>query len=158
MDVMIAARALHVLAVVIWIGGVAMVTAVILPALRRGAFGPDWLGAFRAVEQRFVWWARAAVIVVGASGFAMVARGDLWDRFRGVEFWWMHAMVCLWLLFAVILFAAEPFFLHARFENWAKREPDRAFARLQRGHWILLGLSLVTIFGAVAGAHGWSIW
>jgi uncharacterized membrane protein len=29
------ARALHVLAVVLWIGGVAMVTTVLLPALRR---------------------------------------------------------------------------------------------------------------------------
>ena len=26
----------------------------------------------------------------------MVVRADLWDRFRSAEFWWMHAMVCLW--------------------------------------------------------------
>jgi uncharacterized membrane protein len=150
------ARAFHVLAVVIWIGGVAMVTTVVLPALRRGDFGQDGLRAFQAVENRFVWIARAAVVIVGATGFYMVAQNDLWDRFRSAEFWWMHAMVGLWLLFAVILFVPEPLALHRRFESRA--EPARAFARLQRAHWVLLGLSLVTIFGAVAGSHGWTIW
>jgi uncharacterized membrane protein len=35
MDPAIAARALHVLGVVLWIGGVAFVTTVLLPAVRR---------------------------------------------------------------------------------------------------------------------------
>lgn len=43
MDDVIAARALHVLAVVIWIGGVSMATTVMLPAVRRGALGNDRL-------------------------------------------------------------------------------------------------------------------
>jgi uncharacterized membrane protein len=154
----VVARALHVLAVVIWIGGVAMVTAVVLPAIRSGDFGRDRMRAFHAVESRFVWIARGAVIVVGASGFYMVAEGDLWDRFRTAEFWWMHAMVGLWLLFAVILFIAEPLVLHKRFESRAAQEPERTFARLQRAHWVLLCLSLITIFGAVAGSQGWPVW
>jgi uncharacterized membrane protein YgdD (TMEM256/DUF423 family) len=33
----------------------------------------------------------------------MTWRLDLWDRFQTATFWWMHAMVCLWLLFAFIL-------------------------------------------------------
>lgn len=155
---MAVARALHVLAVVIWIGGVSMVTIVILPAIRRGEFGSDWLRAFKAVEHRFIWFARAAVIVVGLSGLYMVAQGDLWTRFLTLDLWWMHAMVCLWLLFAIVLFIAEPFVLHNRFERWASREPERAFARLHRAHWVLLGLSLITIFGVVTGVQGWSLW
>lgn len=155
---MAVARALHVLAVVIWIGGVSMVTIVILPAIRRGEFGSDWLRAFKAVEHRFIWFARAAVIVVGLSGLYMVAQGDLWARFLTLDLWWMHAMVCLWLLFAIVLFIAEPFVLHNRFERWASREPERAFARLHRAHWVLLGLSLITIFGVVTGVQGWSLW
>ncbi|MBS0400580.1 MAG: hypothetical protein JSR95_18105, partial [Proteobacteria bacterium] len=39
------ARALHVLGVVIWIGGVSMATTVALPAIRRGALGEDRLKA-----------------------------------------------------------------------------------------------------------------
>jgi uncharacterized membrane protein len=157
MDDVIVARALHVLAVVIWIGGVAMATTVVLPAVRRGALGSDKLQAFQAIEHRFAWQARTAIIVVGLTGFYMTWRLDLWDRFRTADFWWMHAMVCLWLLFAFILFIAEPFILHRRFRRWATAQPEAAFARLHRAHWLLLTLSVVTILGAVAGSQGWSI-
>ncbi len=155
-DVVIA-RALHVLAVVIWIGGVMMATTVVLPAVRRGDLGSDRLKAFQSIERRFVWQARTAVIVVGLTGFYMSARLDLWERFRSAQFWWMHAMVCVWLLFAFLLFVIEPFVLHRYFHKWATAAPDAAFAWLQRAHWILLILSLVTIFGVVAGSQGWSV-
>lgn len=151
------ARALHVLGVVIWIGGVWMVTVVMLPALRRGKLGADRLGAFQAIEHRFAWQARSAIILVGLTGLYMVWRLDLWDRFRSGGFWWMHAMVCLWLLFAVMLFVIEPFVLRRRFSRWAAADPDAAFTRLQRGHLVLVALSVITILGAVAGSHGWSI-
>ena len=157
MDDVVIARVLHVLAVVIWIGGVAMVTTVVLPAICRGDLGVDRPTAFHAIESRFFWQARAAVIVVGLTGFYMSARLDLWERFQAALFWWMHAMVCVWLLFAFILFVAEPFILHRHFHKWATAAPDVAFAWLHRAHWVLLVLSLVTIFGAIAGSHGWSV-
>lgn len=155
MDVIVA-RALHVLAVVIWIGGVSMATTVMLPAVRRGMLGSDKLKAFQAFERRFVWQARTAIVVVGLTGIYMTDRLDLWDRFLSAQFWWMHAMVCVWLLFTFILFVAEPFILHRRIDAWAHAQPERAFARLHRAHWVLLTLSVVTILGAVAGSHGWS--
>ncbi len=157
MDDVIIARALHVVAVVIWIGGLMMATTVVLPAIRRGDLGPDRLKAFQTIEHRFVWQARIAVIVVGLTGFYMAARLDMWERFRSAEFWWMHAMVCVWLLFSLVLFVIEPFILHRHFHKWATAAPDAAFAWLHRAHWILLVLSLVTIFGAVAGSQGWSV-
>jgi hypothetical protein len=86
----------------------------------------------------------------------MIASQDLWDRFGSAGFWWMHAMVGVWLLFAFILFVAEPFILRRRFEAWATAAPEIAFARLHRAHWVLLALSLATILGAVAGSHGGS--
>ena len=153
----ILARAFHVLAVVIWIGGVAMMTTVVLPALRRGALGSDMAQAFRAIEHRFVWQARTAVIVVGATGFYISWRIALWDRFQSPYFWWMHAMVCVWLLFAFILFVAEPFILHRRLIARLQTDPERVFKRLHLAHWFLLTVSLVTILGAVAGSQGWSI-
>jgi uncharacterized membrane protein len=156
MDDFIAMRALHVFAVVIWIGGVSMMTTVILPALRRGDLG-DAVEAFDAIERRFVWQARSTVLLVGVSGFYMVWRLDLWDRFSAISFWWMHAMVGVWLLFAFILFIAEPFILHRRIHQFAKAHPDRALRQMQRSHWVLLALSTITILGAVAGSHGWSL-
>ncbi len=157
MNDVVIARALHVLAVVIWIGGVSMVTTVALPAIRRGDLGDDWLQALDAIEHRFAWQARIAVVIVGLTGFYMAARLDLWDRFRSAQFWWMHAMVCVWLLFTVVLFVAEPFVAARRFRKWATSTPQVAFKSLHRMHWVLLALSLITIFGAVAGSQGWSV-
>src|ERR1700730_12451365 len=106
MDDVAIARALHVLAVVVWIGGVAMVTMVVLPAVRRGDVGPNRLVVFEAIERRFVWPARIAAVIGVLPGFCMTDRLDLWDRYRSGEFWWMHAMVGVWLLFTVVLFVA----------------------------------------------------
>lgn len=92
------ARALHVLGVVIWIGGVSMATTVALPAIRRGALGADRLQAFQTFEGRFVWQARTAVIVVGLTGFYMIERFGIWWRFGDGHYWWMHAMVGVWTL------------------------------------------------------------
>jgi hypothetical protein len=148
MDDVVIARALHVLFVVIWIGGVSMATTVVLPAVRRGDLGADWLQAFQAIEHRFAWQARTAIVVVGLTGVYMIWRLDLWG---------MHLMICLWLLFAFILFIAEPLILHRHFRQWATARPAVAFAWLHRAHWVLLALSVVTILGAVAGSQGWSI-
>ena len=151
------ARALHVLGVVIWIGGVYMVTTIILPIVRRGELGADWLAAFHAVERRFVWHARAEVLLVGLSGFYMIEKLNLWIWFTLPGYWWMHAMALLWTLFAIMLFAIEPFILHRRLADWVARDPERAFARLHRMHVLLLVLSVITILAATAGAHGWQI-
>jgi uncharacterized membrane protein len=134
-----------------------MATTVALPAVRRGELGENRLRAFQAVEHRFVWQARAAVIVAGLTGFYMTWRLDLWDRFRVAEFWWMHAMVCVWLLYAFVLFVAEPLILHRYFGRWATARPQVAFAWLHRAHEVLLLLGIVTILGAVAGSQGWSM-
>jgi uncharacterized membrane protein len=149
------ARALHILGVVIWIGGVSMATTVALPAVRRGALGADRIAAFHAFESRFVWQARAAVLVVGLSGFYLIERMDLWSRFAEGRFWWMHAMVFVWSLFVLLLFVVEPLVLHRYFPSWARRYPERAFAALHGVHVVLLTLALVTIVGAMAGSHGW---
>lgn len=150
-----AALALHVLSIVVWIGGVSFVTTVVLPALRRGTLGADRLRAFAAVESRFVWQARTAILVAGASGLYLVWRLNLWRTFGAPGFWWMDAMVGLWLLFAVLLFVAEPFVIDRVFQRWAQADPERAFTALHRAHWVLLTLSVITVLGAVAGSAGW---
>lgn len=149
------ARALHVLGVVIWIGGVYMATTIILPALRRGDLGADRMTRFHVVENRFKWHARIAVIVVGASGLYMLQKLQLWGMFAHINYWWLHAMVIVWTLFALMLFVIEPFIMHRRFARMVERDPERALARLYRAHVVLLTLSIITVLAATAGAHGW---
>ena len=155
MDRLAFARVLHVLAVVVWIGGLSIVTTTLLPAIRRGELGADWLAAFQAVEHRFVWQARIAVLFVGATGLYMIQEADLWDRFSSLAYWWMQAMVGLWAIFAIGLFIVEPLILDRRLPALAARRQAATFAWLAGLHWLLLALSLITVFGAVAGSHGW---
>ena len=150
MDDLFVARVLHVLAVVIWIGGVAMVTLVVLPAART-AREPS---LFERIETRFAGQTRWTLAVAGVSGLYLVERLDLWWRFAEPRFWWMHAMVLLWLAYAVALFVLEPLWLRARFAERLQRDPDRALSRMMRHHWLVLLLSLATVAGAVAGSHG----
>ncbi len=154
MNGLVIARALHVLAIVVWIGGVAMVTTIVLPALRRGELGPDRLAAFHAIERRFARQARGATLLAGASGLYLLMRLGLWRRLGTASFWWLHAMIGLWLVFSLLLFVAEPAVLHRRFQAWAEADPRAAFAWIQRAHWVLLAAGLLTIAGAVAGSQG----
>jgi len=150
------ALAIHLLAIVVWIGGVAMVTTTLLPAVRDLKLPQERLTLFSAVERRFARQARWATLIAGASGFYMVERLGLWPDFLRLEDWWLGAMAAVWLLFTVILFVAEPLFLDRWFEHQARLAPDRTFALVRRLHWVLLAFSLVTVFGAVAGTHGLS--
>src|SRR5690242_7627260 len=157
MDAVAVARAIHVLAIVLWMGGVAFVTTAPLPALRRGAHSPEWLASFDAIERRFAWQARLTTLLAGASGAYMLVRLDLWYRFLSPSFWWMHAMVLLWLLFTLMLFVVEPLFLARWLSQRAHAAPAATFRLVGRFHrWALL-LGLVTIFAAVAGSHGFLI-
>lgn len=153
MDESIIARMIHVLAVVCWIGGVGFATTVVIPSVQ--ALPPaERLAAFHRIEGRFAPQARIWIVLTGASGLWMIYRADLWDRFGDLHFWWMHAMLCVWAIFFLVLFVGEPLILRRRFDNWARRSPDVAFRRLLQLHIILLGLSLITVLGAVAGSRG----
>jgi uncharacterized membrane protein len=154
MDDFILARVLHVLAVLLWIGGVAFVTMVLFPSIRNGAPPDERLQAFHRFEGRFAPQAKVWVLLAGLTGLWMAFRADLWSRFADLHFWWMHAMVAVWLVFAAMLFVIEPLFLHRRMET--SRDPAGDFARMERMHRLLLAASLVTVFGAVAGSHGWA--
>lgn len=152
MDDLTLARVLHVVAIVPWIGGVAFVTTVLMPAIRRSNPPETRLAAFHRFESGFAWQARLWVAVAGLSGFWMIYRANLWPRFADAHFWWMHAMVLLWVIFAFMLYLAEPLFLHRRMER--SKDPVGDFDRMERMHRILLGVALVTLLGAMAGAHG----
>ena len=148
------ARALHVLGVVLWIGGVGMVTTVLLPATRRLKSPQEQLDFFERIEGRFAWQARFTTLLTGLSGFYLAWRFDLWPRFADAHYWWMHAMVAIWLIFTLMLFVLEPLVLHRRLRARASRDPSGTFLLIQRMHWVLLILSLITVAGAVAGSHG----
>ena len=150
---LVLARVVHILGVVVWIGGVAFVTTIVIPAVRRLP-AEEQAAMFEAIEGRFSLQAKVVTLLTGLSGFAMLHGLDAWGRYLDPAYWWVHAMTLVWLIFSLVLFVLEPLFLHRWFHEAASRDPERTFRLVQRMHWLLLSLSVVAIVGAVAGVRG----
>lgn len=149
----VVARAIHVLSVVVWIGGVWFVTLVALPGLRAKP-GAEWLRDFDEIEHRFAPQARIAVLLVLLSGLYMLYAYDLWGRLAGAGFWWMQLMVGVWVLFAAVLYVIEPLFIGPLIRRRGVKSPRATLTALLWLHRVLLLLTLTVVFAAVAGAHG----
>lgn len=149
------ARVIHVIAVILWIGGVAMVTTVLIPAIKKLSSKEDQIKTFEQIEGRFALQAKITTLLTGLSGFYMMYELDAWDRYFDYRFWWIHAMTLIWVVFTLILYVLEPLVLHRVFRKYAETNPGRTFSIMHRVHWLLLLLSLLTTAGAVAGSHGW---
>lgn len=153
-DALTLARAIHVLAVVHWIGGVAAVTTIVLPRARELPDAGEAVAFFEAFERRFAGQARVSILLAGLSGLYMLIEMNAWDRFRYTAFWWMHLMVAVWVLFALMVYIIEPLVIHRMFYEFALRQKHRAFAVAQRLHVVALTISVIAIGAALLGAHG----
>jgi len=147
------ARALHVLSIIIWIGGVGFVTTVLLPTLKHSTSGEDKIAIFNEIENRFSLIAKVIVLIAGLSGFFMIQKLNAWHRFEDIQYFWMHAMVSIWILFVMALFIIEPFFLnHGRMIKNPHIQSN--LRKTQIVHGIILTLSVLTAIVSVLGAHG----
>lgn len=153
MDDVTAARALHVLAVIHWFGGVAFVTTVVLPAVASAPAGAG-LAQFEAIEQRFAAQVRISVPLAGLTGAYMAERLDLWPRFLEPGAWWLGAMALVWLVFMAILFVVEPLLLRGWFARAVELRPAATLGLIRRAHWLLLAVGGAVAAAAVLGAHG----
>lgn len=146
----IIARALHIIAVVLWIGGVAFVTTVLIPAIRSNKSTDNRFNLFEMLEGKFSFQAKLTTLLTGLSGFYMLYVMNAWSSMQ----WWIYLMIFIWLIFTLVLFVLEPLFLHKWFHRQAEVNNERTFLILQVMHTILLAISLIAIFGGVAGVHG----
>jgi len=148
-------RILHILGVVFWIGGLAFVTTIILPTIKKFKSAEEAIEFFEKVEQRFSIQVKIASLITGLSGFYMISKLKIWGWFLDPSYWWMWAMVIVWLIFTLMLFVIEPLILKKRWMEKAKTDPEAVFKKMQKMHLHLLWISLLTIIGALAGSHGW---
>ena len=148
------ARAVHVLALVHWIGGLSAVTTIVLPRARELPDANDAIETFEAFERRFAQQVRVSILLVGISGLYMIIKLDGWDRFGHASFWWLDLMIVVWVLFALMVYILEPLVLHRLFHDFALREKHRAFALATRVHVVALCLSALAIIAGVLGSLG----
>ena len=145
--------AVHVLSVMLWIGGLAFVTTVVLPALARLPAARR-IPAFLEIERRFGLQARVLVLMVGASGADMLARLRLARLLGTVHGLWLDGMITFWALFMLLLFVLEPAVLHRRLRERGTRDGEATRVMLLRGHAVLLILALIVVTAAVFGVQG----
>jgi uncharacterized membrane protein len=157
MNEFVLARVIHVLCVILWIGGVAMITTVLLPVTASMQSAEKKIEFFERIKNRFAAQARYTTLFTGLSGFYMVHILDASSRFTELRYWWMHAMVIVWLLFMFMLYVMEPRVLLSKIKKQAQDNSNKNFKKMQKIHWVLLILSLITVIGATAGSHGWML-
>lgn len=146
------ARALHVLAIVLWVGGVAFVTTVLIPGIRRRFAPAEQYALFEDIEHRFGAQARIWVLLALASALWMLWRSDGWHRLADTG--WLQLMLAAWLPFLLMLFVLEPLIVHRWLQQRARRDPSGTMAILQWLHNGLLALTLAAVVAGVVGAHG----
>ncbi|MEC9382831.1 MAG: hypothetical protein VYD06_00145 [SAR324 cluster bacterium] len=105
------ARIFHVLAVVLWIGGVGFVTTVLIPSISKTEEPAVRLKIFEAIETKFGFQVKLTTLIAGISGVYMLEVTDGWSRYLNYEFWWLHLMTFVWAVFTLVLFILEPLFL-----------------------------------------------
>ncbi len=144
------ARVVHILGIVLWIGGVAFVSTVLIPAIRHSQSPDNQLSLFELLEGKFSFQAKFSTLLTGVSGFYMLHFMNAWASMG----WWIYLMIFIWAIFTLVLFVLEPLFLHKWFHQRAQENGEKAFSILQFMHTILLSISLLAVIGGVAGAHG----
>ncbi|UCD36092.1 MAG: hypothetical protein JSU90_04480 [Nitrospiraceae bacterium] len=145
MDYVIALT-IHVIAIVIWIGGVAFVTMVTFPMILRMEKSLEMVMVFQGVEHRFGKIAKVMVILAGLSGLYLL---NVKGFSAGV---WI--MIILWVVYASLLFGLEKMIFKKLFSRPGEQaDMKTVFNMLQVFHWIVLALSLFAIAAGVYAGH-----
>jgi uncharacterized membrane protein len=145
--------AVHVLGVVVWIGGVAFVTMIVFPMITKMEDSFEKVLFFQGIEHRFAGIAKSAVVVVGLTGGWLLYITGEWRILFSVAGIGPTLMLIVWMFYLfVLLFEGRIFKMI--FKGSAQQDSIKIFSLLSRFHWVVLGLSLLTIGVGVWAGHG----
>lgn len=143
---------LHVLSVVIWIGGVAFVTAIVFPVLMRMEDSMAKVSFFIGFEKRFQLLAKVLVILVGVTGIILFFHRGGFESLSLEEAILLGYKFFVWLFYFVLLFGAEKRLMSTLVSP--QTPPEKAFKRLSLFHWAVLILSLLAVIGGIRIVRG----
>jgi uncharacterized membrane protein len=144
---------IHVVCVIIWIGGVAFVTLVIFPMMYQTEGSLEKALMFQRVEHKFAGMVRWLIGIVGVTGFwllyekygfGILAQG----RAIGIDI-----MIFAWALYTTILLSEKKIFTKI-FADPEKVDMDKALKMINGMHWFLLFISFSAVAGGVWFGHG----
>jgi uncharacterized membrane protein len=153
MQMMALALALHVLAAIVWVGGMFMLYVCVRPAVSVQLAPPERLPLLAEIMRRFFVWVWAAVIVLPATGFWMA-----WIMFDAPADWPLsvHVMMGGGLLMIAL-------YLRVWFGPWRRFRRALAAADLSAAsgplagirHIVAVNLVLGMLVAAVAAGGRW---
>lgn len=153
---------IHLLSTVVWLGGMALMAMVALPALRQGTLADNqWV----ALQRRFLPWADASLVLLLFTGFVQMTNDPNYNGFLTVDSVWAWAILLKHIAFVgmVLVIAYVQFVLYPgmdRLQMLGEKRPSLAEveqATLSKREILMLRLNLgcallVLFFTAVATA------
>jgi uncharacterized membrane protein len=153
---------IHLLATVVWLGGLALLALVAWPALRQGTLADNqWFW----MQKRFMPWANLSLVLLLITGFVQMTNDPNYNGFMVFDSLWAWAMLLKHIAYVgmVLLSAYMQFSLYpamARLSLLSESRPQLAAAeqeKLSRKEWQFLRLNLacaalILLFTAVATA------
>ena len=150
---------IHLITVIIWIGGLSFITIIVIPMLISWDDPLQKALTFQSIEHRFAPIARVYNVITGVTGFVMVyltGWHKLYLTSKGLP---LLIMTLIWLVWFVMLFGLEPLIvkkmLDRMVKSGVKMEIEAVFARMNIMHWVLLILSLIGSTAGIIFAHGY---
>lgn len=156
---------LHVLAAIVWVGGMAFLGIVVVPVMRQPDLGPDATTLFHraAIRFRTVGWICIAVLLVGGFanlsrwgiGLERLMRGDFWSTPIGLA---LAAKLSL-IAAIVVLSVAHDFYIGPRASEEIQKDPNSVTAKKLRAAASWIGrlnflLALLVVWFAVTLVKG----
>jgi uncharacterized membrane protein len=81
---------IHMIATVIWLGGLVSMAVVAWPAVRKRLLDTDqWIG----LQKRFTPWANASLVILWVTGFLQMTADPNYDGFLAVNSLWAQAIL-----------------------------------------------------------------
>ena len=144
---------IHVIAVIIWIGGVTFVTTVIFPMMYMTEGSLEKALLFQRVEHRFAGMVKWLIVIVGVTGiwllYAKYGFAILAER-KGFG---IVIMLFAWALYTTVLLSERKIFARI-FADPEKIDMNKALRTINIMHWLLLVVSYAAVAGGVWFGHG----
>jgi uncharacterized membrane protein len=145
--------ALHALAAVVWVGGMAFAYCFLRPAATAALAGPDRLRLWRAVFARFfpTVWAAAAILLI--TGYLMVARHFGGFAGAGMHIHLMHGLALVMVAVFAHVFFAPWRRLQTAVANSDTEQGASQLARIRRWVAVNLALGMVVVMAGASGRY-----
>lgn len=143
---------IHVIGVIIWIGGVAFVTMVIFPMMYRTEGALEKALLFQGVEHRFSGIVRWLIAIVGGTGFYLLSAKYGFAVLSSQRGLGIVIMLFVWTFYTAVLLLEKKIFGKI-FADPGKIDMDKALTMINAMHWVLLTLSFSAVSGGIWFAH-----